>query len=429
MEVILVNEGSAGTVHVIDALTKLSHVTFKGAPAKDNTLCVLRQEYFIFASAQKPVLNVFEASRKRNQNKNIVIPGKANSLCTSNDGNYIASGIEETVMIWDAVTGDLVAGLRRHYQDVVCLSFTSDCAHIVSCGLDGLISLWNLPKILKSHSSTGGNVEPEWCISAHALPITSMWLSQTCSTHCRIFSGSLDKTVKVHDPSLKTTILTMVFNHPVTSLACDASESMLFVGFENGTIGIVNLIKLANDLPDSNTTAPTVNINESNSAFCSITKAHLKRITSINVGLDSSYFVTGSLDCQVKMWDVYSRQCIKSISYQNIVSSVRLCMMPPNMLSNESSPQYEFPRLAHAVSSTSQVENGCFLLGKSDSTAQQTARTNKVVSVSGASSTLTGDDSYNELVARNKALQDTVDSLTKKNQHLAAMAVERLMTY
>ena len=41
-------------------------------------------------------------------------------------------------------TGNLLAILSRHYQDVSCLQFTGDGSHFLSGGKDCLVLVWGL---------------------------------------------------------------------------------------------------------------------------------------------------------------------------------------------------------------------------------------------------------------------------------------------
>ncbi|KIM20489.1 hypothetical protein M408DRAFT_81907, partial [Serendipita vermifera MAFF 305830] len=71
--------------------------------------------------------------------------GAVHSVCFSLDGKRIASGSEdETIRVWDAETGEVVAGpLQGHTGWVLSVAFSPDGRRIVSGSLDRTIRVWD----------------------------------------------------------------------------------------------------------------------------------------------------------------------------------------------------------------------------------------------------------------------------------------------
>ena len=83
-----------------------------------------------------------------------------NSVAFSPDGKHIVSGSwDNTIRVWDAVTGEVVSGpLQGHTESVNSVAFSSHVKHIVSGSNNSVIRVWNpLTEViasapLKSHT-------------------------------------------------------------------------------------------------------------------------------------------------------------------------------------------------------------------------------------------------------------------------------------
>jgi pre-rRNA-processing protein IPI3 len=82
----------------------------------------------------------------------MIVPGIIQALAVSPCGNYCVGGAAEQLFVWQVSTGRMMACLRRHYQNVNSVFFTSDSANFVSIGAEGLVLLWNMETVLGSSS-------------------------------------------------------------------------------------------------------------------------------------------------------------------------------------------------------------------------------------------------------------------------------------
>ena len=80
----------------------------------------------------------------------------SNSVSFSPDGNTIASaGWDNTVRLWDVVSGNLIHTLTGHTGRVESVSFSPDGNKIAAGGYDNTVRLWDVASGTSIHTLTG----------------------------------------------------------------------------------------------------------------------------------------------------------------------------------------------------------------------------------------------------------------------------------
>ena len=77
----------------------------------------------------------------------------AKPLVFSPDGAILVNGTSNgTILVWEVATGDQIAALDGHTQEVETLKFSPDGKTLVSTAMDGTIFLWDWDKVFKNSS-------------------------------------------------------------------------------------------------------------------------------------------------------------------------------------------------------------------------------------------------------------------------------------
>ncbi|TEY29165.1 hypothetical protein BOTCAL_0965g00010 [Botryotinia calthae] len=109
-----------------------------------------------------------------------------NSVAFSADGSKVASGSDDdTIRLWDAVTGEPFQKLEGHSSSVISVAFSPDGSKVASGSDDDTIRLWD--------AVTG---EPFQKLKGHSSWVTSVAFSPDGS---KVASGSYDDTIRLWD--------------------------------------------------------------------------------------------------------------------------------------------------------------------------------------------------------------------------------------
>lgn len=424
MELLFYTDGSGDPYNI--SSVELSNgqpvASFKGGTSLSNSLCFLRDDYVLSALPKKSILNVFELTKRGQQGLKIPTPGVVKSLCISNDGFYLAAGIGEQIFVWNAKSGDLLASLSKHYQDVTQLCFPDDGSFLVSAGLDGLLSSWNMTDIIENdmHDSP----EPFFCSSCHALPVTHVECSTIGGFNSRVYSSSLDRTIKIHDVALGVTIITLVFSKSITTFCLDSAETMIMAGAQNGLLYKVSLVSIAKTNSTSNANSVNIELENKKQTGSTSFKGHDQSVTCLVFNIDATRFVSGSADKTIKVWDIFSNQVLRSINTKDVVTNLHLMIGPASLRSIDRKPLYPFPKLSRARADSNADEKLCKILRLDQQLRSSSTKDNALQRVIDES--LTKDVSEDAVTSLMK-LKKEVAELHEKNKKLFDFAANNLL--
>jgi pre-rRNA-processing protein IPI3 len=288
-------------------------------------MSLIKSKFIVAANHTKPLLSIWALnSSDIIQNVKFVLPGKANSLDVSNDGEYLVAGIKENIYIWQISTGKMLTMLSKHYQAVNCVKFIDDGSHFVSGGEDGQVLIWSLSAAIGQRFRTE-TIEPLHTFSDHALPVTDIFVGVGGLAGILV-TASKDRTCKIYDISSGSMLLSLVFQEIITAITFDRLENNLFIGTSIGNIYHHKLQSLPRTREYHITDEDKIN-NKFN--------GHTKSITCLATSLDEQTLMSGSEDMNVLIWNIQSRSILKTIPHKGAITNAIFITTPQVMFNRE----------------------------------------------------------------------------------------------
>ncbi|KAG5980261.1 hypothetical protein E4U55_004199, partial [Claviceps digitariae] len=257
--------------------------------------------------------------------------------CLQFDHNILATGsYDTTIKIWNVETGEVIRTLRGHTSTVRTLQF--DDSKLISGSFDKTIKIWNW--------QTGECLSTLQC---HTDGVLSVHFDG-----CTLASGSIDKTVKIFSFKNKQTFSLRGHTDWVNHVRIDSSSRTVFSASDDmtvklwdldskqcvktfrGHVGQVQQVLLMppdfepDELPsEDKSDAVSVHSDRSNTPMSTPTLAPVPAVpeqpadsrASFGYGfthdtdrpLPPRYMLTGGLDNTVRLWDITTGKCIKSM--------------------------------------------------------------------------------------------------------------------
>ncbi len=265
---------------------------------------------------------------------------RVTSVCFSPDGARLATGSEDnTVKLWDAVTGDELRTLKGHIDYVTSVCFSPDGVRIATGSGDNTVKLWD--------AVTGDELRT---LKGHKDYVTSACFSPDGA---RLATGSGDKTVKLWDAVTGDELRTLTGHKDyVTSVCFSPDGARLATGSEDNTVklwdavtgdelctltGHIDYVTSVCFSPDGVRIATgsednTVKLWDAvtGDELCTL-KGHTRRVTSVCFSPDGARLATGSEDNTVKLWDVVTGDELRTLKgHIDYVTSV--CFSPDGAL-------------------------------------------------------------------------------------------------
>ncbi|XP_016982449.1 WD repeat-containing protein 18 [Drosophila rhopaloa] len=323
------------TCSVQDLRTGTDLMRYKGGGcAQHNGLAMIHLNYVFAANSAKPLLHVWPINKQEQMaGLRFVVPGKVNAMALTPDGNFLVAAIQETIYLWHLNSGRMLNTLSKHYQAVTCLRFTDNGEHFISGGKDGAVFVWDLTFSAAPLDTGGGkdSTEPLYSFNDHGLAVTDLY-SGIGGIRSYLYTVSLDRCCKVYDLCGGVLLLSVVFPVALHSVIVNKMETKVYVGSSDGKVFAFHMEK-----------APRMKEyhleEEEIQAFVGHTSG--KAITCLALNLSATALVSGGEDNQVCVWDVGSRQLIKSLPQNGSVTNLRIRLLSPSIFL----PEHKQPQL------------------------------------------------------------------------------------
>ncbi|EGI58858.1 PREDICTED: WD repeat-containing protein 18 [Acromyrmex echinatior] len=310
-EVILTSDstGESWSAAVWDPRNGSLLSVYKNATALGHrSLQLLSDSYVLGADATRPRIHIWPLnSQLPLPNVRLNTPGKVNALTCTPNGSYLIASVGEKLFIWQTCNGRLLVNLTRHYQTVSCLATTKDGSLFASAGEDGLVFVWSLYSALND-----ARCSPVHAFSNHSLPVRDLYFGHG-DARARLYTISLDRTANIYELGSGALLVSLVFDAPLTAVTVNVRESQLFVGCTTGEIFQCNL----HEPPRGVEHHVTVSSCEESAMF----QAHKSNVTALSVSVDCRTLLSGSTDGAVHVWDIASRQVLRTLKHKGPVTA------------------------------------------------------------------------------------------------------------
>ncbi|KAG2464203.1 WD repeat-containing protein 18 [Polypterus senegalus] len=348
MEVVVCTDSASQQLNcaVYDLHSGNNLLSYRGGSTSAHCLAILNGEYLLGAQLGKNFINVWEIQRKDQLQQKIICPGVVTCLTASPNGLYLLAGIVESIYVWEVSSGNLLALLSRHYQDVTCIRFTDDSSHFISGGKDNLALVWSLNSVLQTEPTRSS--EPRHVWTRHSLPVTDIHCG-LMGPQARVATASLDQTVKLWEISSGELLLSVLFDVGIMSVTSDPCEHYLFCGGSDGNIFQVTLCSQGIQRDETFQAD-----REGNQVF----KGHRNLVTCLSVSMDGTLLLSGSHDETVNLWDIQSKQCLQTMNHKGPVTNAFIMPAPANMFYPDSRPSISLPVFSRHLNPSDPGEGG-----------------------------------------------------------------------
>lgn len=309
--------------------------------AAAHSIAYLNGRHIVAANATKPLLHIWPVnSQEQAPGVRFVTPGRCTALDATPDGNYIIAGIAESVYVWQLCSGRLLAVLARHFQTVTSVRCTSDGSHFVSAGQDGMVFVWNLLTVVGGGGSatqrgSGAQPAPLYAFADHALPVTDVHVSRD-GMRGHLATVSLDRSVKLYDLASGQQLLSVVFEDALTAVTVDHLDGHVYVGSATGAIYSFGLAAPPRQREHHVVMASAASVAADElppNRFAG--HAAGTRVTALSVSLDGESLLSGGEDGNALVWDIGSRQLVRTMAHKGAVLNAFFALAPAVMFDAE----------------------------------------------------------------------------------------------
>ena len=299
-------------------------------------------DFIVASQSKKPVLNVYSWGKPQ-PHQQCHIQEITTSICCDATGTYLMGGTKKGwLYCWEVGTGQLLSSWQAHFKAVTKVLFSPCCLFVVSCSEDGMVRAWDMAAMLSSEGGGGSSgdkkrsstVAPYRSWSPHTLCIKDMVVTGNHSS-ARVITVSLDRTAVVFDLHANKQCFRTATPHPLESVCSSRTWDILFLGSSSGQIFVLDLSTAAVGLSAahaqvlSTSLAPksqmgllagldttfsasaSASAGDGSSGSYPSLEGHSRAVTALACSVDNCTLISGSEDGSVRVWDLWTRQCLR----------------------------------------------------------------------------------------------------------------------
>jgi WD40 repeat protein len=204
--------------------------------------------------------------------------------------NIVTASLDNTIKIFDLLTGKFVRSLEGHEEDVHSIALSEDGGHLVSASEDSSVKIWKL--------DTGNLIRN---LTGH----TGAALSAIFTPNMQyVISTAEDKLVKIWNWNTKKIIRTLKGHESAVNSVAISPDGKYIA---TSGMKIIRVWKWGTNVPEYTL------------------EGHKFGVTSLAISKEGDYLVSGSLDKTVKIWSMETGKIVKSLEdHKGSVNSVAI---------------------------------------------------------------------------------------------------------
>ena len=264
------------------------------------------------AQADKAVVHVY-SREKGNQEATVPFPERITCITLACDDSVLVLGTAEgRIFWWEIATGRQLTSAQSHMQTVTAVTVDPTSNFLLSASADSTVHIWSIPQLLSFASGGFEPPSPVRTFTSHNSEIVALALGHSSSFCNFAVSVSTDRTCYVWDYYTNTVLRTYLLSATPTSLALDAADRALYVGYDDSSIQQLDLyrprdskggeIKALRSQDDAR--AP---IQPLSSSRWSAPDATCGAVITLSVSFDGSNILSGDDSGSILVWDVARR--------------------------------------------------------------------------------------------------------------------------
>lgn len=326
--------------------------SFKGNVSDTGSLCMLggpssfsgdgASDYVIIAQSKKPSVQVWNWGKVQPL-YTCHCQEVMTSLEVDRFSNFIIGGSKKgNVYIWDAASGGLVLTFQAHYKEITRIIASCNHDFFSTASSDGSCKVWDLLSLIDSTKSQriGQSKSAFRSWNPHTLPIKDARFGSDY-TSMRVYTCSIDRSFVMYDVNKAVQLLRLALAEPLESLTINPTQDFCFLGSSNGSIYVIDLSIAAshvchvtlknhqnNNLRVSSDPTSSSSSSGSHKAELMTLAGHTKAITGLQASRDNATLVSASEDGSIRLWDIWTGQCIKESRPLNKapITNMKVCI-------------------------------------------------------------------------------------------------------
>ena len=297
---------SGSSVVLLNPLSGAVHSSVSPCPAR--ALAVVEGDWVLATQRKEAAIYAVRRAQKSVHIK-CRLPESLGPVAT--DGTFCyGGGVTGSLFVWELSSGLLLRTWHGHHKPVRCLGLTDDGSYLVSGGDDSVLTVWSTLDLVDDAGD--GPIREYHSFSDHSQAITAVHVGHG-GVRGRIFSSSLDRTVRVFEIFSKQVLFTVSLDSFVTSVVASSDESWLYAGTGDGTIVAIDLRESA-----------CAGAESINSGGYSRLDGHTQPVTGLICLDQGGSLVSSSEDGTCRAWDLFSKQCVQTTDLKASVT----CIVP-----------------------------------------------------------------------------------------------------